>query len=350
MSGGIGARLWPNSRTSFPKQFIDFLGTGRSLLQMTYDRILPLVPKENIYITTNTIYRDQIAAQLPDIAPDHILFEPVRRNTAPAVAWAAYHIAAIDPEASMLITPADQLITREAAFVEAIDEGFRFVQSNPALLTLGVTPTRPETSYGYIQTGTPASGNISKVKTFTEKPGRELAEVFVKSGEFFWNSGIFLWSANTIMEEFHDHAPEIAAIFDKGKKLYATPEEARFIETNFQFCASIPIDTTIMEKSARAYVQTVNIGWSDLGTWSSLYENSPRNRDGNVTQNCHVIANASTGNIFSVDGKKLVMVDSLNDFIIADSGDILLICPKEREQSIRSMVNDARQLFGEKYL
>ena len=351
MCGGIGARLWPYSRTATPKQFIDFFGTGRSLLQMTYDRISPIIPKENIFLVTNAAYRDTIASQLPGINPDHILPEPVRRNTAPAVAWAAYHIAAIDPEASMLVTPADQLITRERDFINAINTGFDFVEANPAILTIGVTPTRPETNYGYIQVGPHFGGDISKVKTFTEKPGRDLAEVFVKSGEFFWNSGIFLWSASSIIDALHEHTPEIAAVFDKGKGLYASDAEDAFISENFPSCPSVPVDTTIIEKSTNTYVETVNIGWSDLGTWSALYDNSPRNRDANVTQNCQVIANASSGNIISVkDADKLILLDSLDDFIVADSGDILLICPKAREQSIRQMVNDARQLFGEKYI
>lgn len=318
---------------------------------MTYDRILPIIPKDNIFLVTNAAYRDTISAQLPDINPDHILLEPVRRNTAPAVAWAAYHIAAIDPQASMLVTPADQLITREYDFINAINAGFDFVETNPALLTLGITPTRPETGYGYIQVGQQVVGDISKVKTFTEKPGHDLAEVFVKSGEFFWNSGIFLWSASSIIDALHDYTPEIAAVFDKGIGLYASPDEARFINENFPACPSVPVDTTIIEKSTKTYVETVNIGWSDLGTWSALYDNSPRNRDANVTQNCQVIANAASGNIISVkNSDKLILVDSLNDFIVADSDDVLLICPKTREQSIRQMVNDTRQLFGEKYL
>ncbi len=351
MCGGIGARLWPYSRTATPKQFIDFFGTGRSLLQMTFDRILPIIPKENIFLVTNAAYRDTVASQIPEINPGNILLEPVRRNTAPAVAWAAYHIAAIDPDASMLVTPADQLITRENDFINAINAGFDFVEANPALLTLGVTPTRPETGYGYIQVGRHIAGDISKVKTFTEKPGRDLAEVFVKSGEFFWNSGIFLWSASSIIDALHDHTPEIAAVFDKGLGIYNTPDEAAFINDNFPACPSVPVDTTIIEKSTKTYVETVNIGWSDLGTWSALYDNSPRNRDANVTQNCQVIANAASGNIISVtNSDKLILVDSLNDFIVADSADVLLICPKTREQSIRQMVNDTRQLFGEKYL
>lgn len=353
MCGGIGSRFWPYSRADRPKQFIDFFGTGRSLLQMSYDRILPLVDKEHVIIVTNDHYAPLVREQLPELADHQILLEPARRNTAPCIAWAAHHIHALDPEASMIVTPSDHLITRELEFINSIDRGFSFVENNDALLTLGIKPTRPETGYGYIQIGSPVEGTdgILKVKTFTEKPDLDLAKVFVESGEFFWNSGIFLWSASSIIDALHDHTPEIAAVFDKGLGIYNTPDEAAFINDNFPACPSVPVDTTIIEKSTKTYVETVNIGWSDLGTWSALYDNSPRNRDANVTQNCQVIANAASGNIISVtNSDKLILVDSLNDFIVADSDDVLLICPKTREQSIRQMVNDTRQLFGEKYL
>ena len=199
MCGGIGSRFWPYSRSSRPKQFIDFLGTGRSLLQMSYDRILPVVQKENIFIVTNEQYAPLVREQLPELAPEQILLEPARRNTAPCIAWAAYHISAIDPEASIIVAPSDHLITRDALFQESILKGFEFVENNDALLTLGIKPSRPETGYGYIQVGQPVGdGTICQVKTFTEKPKLELAKVFVESGEFFWNSGIFLWSAKTL--------------------------------------------------------------------------------------------------------------------------------------------------------
>lgn len=351
MCGGVGSRFWPYSRSCRPKQFIDFLGTGRTLLQMCYDRVKPLVPENNIIVVTNAIYADLVREQLPHIDPAHILLEPCRRNTAPCIAWAANHIYALDPQASMIVTPSDHLITNEIEFVDKLRKGFEFVEANNALLTLGIKPTRPETGYGYIQIGSEVQSGILKVKTFTEKPNLELAQVFVESGEFFWNSGIFLWSASSIIDALHDHTPEIAAVFDKGLGIYNTPDEAAFINDNFPACPSVPVDTTIIEKSTKTYVETVNIGWSDLGTWSALYDNSPRNRDANVTQNCQVIANAASGNIISVtNSDKLILVDSLNDFIVADSDDVLLICPKTREQSIRQMVNDTRQLFGEKYL
>lgn len=351
MCGGIGSRFWPYSRTNLPKQFIDFLGTGRSLLQMSYDRILPIVPRENIVILTNEMYAAEIRRQLPELAEDQILLEPARRNTAPCITWAARHIAALDPEASMIVMPSDHIITREREFEHSIVRGFEFVESHDALLTLGISPTRPETGYGYIQVGaeTPEEG-IYKVKTFTEKPDLELAKTFLASGEFFWNSGIFLWSAKTILDAVALCAPDLDAVFRQGADAFGTDREVAFINSAFPGCVSISIDYAVMERATNVYVETVNFGWNDLGTWSSLYDMSPKNRDANVTQNCRVLAYNSHGNIFAVRDDKLVVVDSLSDYIIADAGDVLLICPKAEEQRIKQMVNDAKVNFGDKYL
>lgn len=352
MCGGIGSRFWPYSRSSRPKQFIDFFGTGRTLLQMSFDRILPLVPKENILIVTNEQYAPLVKEQLPELDDSQILLEPARRNTAPCIAWAAYHIAAIDPEASIIVAPSDHLITRENLFVESIEKGFKFVETHNALLTLGIKPTRPETGYGYIQVGQPVGGqdDICKVKTFTEKPKYELAKVFVESGEFFWNSGIFLWSAKNIINELAVNAPDVSTTFERGIGLYATDAEREFIEQNFPGCVGISIDFAVMEKSQNVYVECVEFGWNDLGTWSALYDNSPKNRDQNVTQNCNVLAYNAKGNIFAVNGNKLIVVDGLQDYIVADAGDVLLICPKAEEQRIKQMVNDVNMAFGNKYM
>ncbi len=350
MCGGIGSRFWPYSRTNRPKQFIDFLGTGRTLLQMSYDRVLPIVPKENVIVVTNAQYAPLVKEQLPDLNDDQILLEPARRNTAPCIAWAAWHIAARDPEASMIVTPSDHLITREKEFEASIIKGFEFVENNDALLTLGITPIRPETGYGYIQIGKEAEEGIRKVKTFTEKPNLELAKVFLSTGEFFWNSGIFLWKASTIKNAFHQHASKIAAQFELGAELFGTPQEKDFIKEQFPACVSISVDFAIMEKAPNVYVECVTFGWNDLGTWSALYDNSPKNIDHNVAQNCNVLAYNSTGNIFAVDGEKLIVVDGLKDYIIADAGDVLLICPKSEEQRIKQMVNDAKLKFGDKFL
>ncbi len=350
MCGGIGSRFWPYSRTDLPKQFIDFLGTGRTLLQMSYDRILPIVPKENIIVVTNARYAALVKEQLPELSDRHILCEPARRNTAPCIAWAAYHIRAIDPMASIIVAPSDHLITRERRFEESIIKGFEFVENTDALLTLGIRPSRPETGYGYIQVGKEVEADINKVKTFTEKPNRELAKVFLDSGEFFWNSGIFLWKASGIIAALSQYTPELAQTFDRGLAAYGTENENNFIVNNFPGCQNISIDYAVMEKSDNVYVECVDFGWNDLGTWSALYDNSPKNRDGNVTQNCNILAYNSTGNIFAVKGEKLIVVDSLTDYIIADAGDVLLICPKDKEQTIKDKVTDAKTHFGEKYL
>lgn len=350
MCGGIGSRFWPYSRTDMPKQFIDFFGTGRSLLQMTYDRILPIVPPENIIVVTNATYADLVRKQLPELNENQLLLEPDRRNTAPCVTWAAYHIAARDPQASMIVSPSDHLITRESVFEHCVEHGFEFVEQHNALLTLGITPTRPETGYGYIQIGEQVEQGILKVKTFTEKPDRDLAEVFVDSGEFFWNAGIFLWKASSILEAVHRFAPDLSATFERGADLFGTPHENEYIKAHFTDCPSVSVDYAIMEKADNVFVECVNFGWNDLGTWSSLYDNSPKNRDNNVTQNCNVLAYGSSGNIFLMPGDKLAVVSGIHDYIVADSGDVLLICPKSEEQKIKQMVNYVRQHFDDKYL
>jgi mannose-1-phosphate guanylyltransferase len=350
MCGGIGSRFWPYSRTSRPKQFIDFFGTGRSLLQMTFDRLLPIIPKDHILVVTNELYADLVREQLPEIQEQNILLEPTRRNTAPCVAWASWHIHAIDNDASIIFTPSDHLITRERDFEAAILNGFDFIEKQDALLTLGISPTRPETGYGYIQVGDKFDGPISKVKTFTEKPSREFAEMFIATGEFLWNSGIFLWRTSTILKAFNEYAPEIAAIFADGEGQYNTSNETQFIRQAFPACQAISIDYAVMEKAANVYVQNVSFGWNDLGTWGALYDMSPKNSEANVASSCRSMSYNSTGNIYAVRGDKLLVVKDLKDFIIADSEDVLLICPKADEQTIKDMVKDARLKYGEKYL
>ncbi|MDE7460074.1 MAG: mannose-1-phosphate guanylyltransferase [Paramuribaculum sp.] len=350
MCGGIGSRFWPYSRQSLPKQFIDFFGTGRSLLQMTYDRILPLVAKENILVVTNADYAPVVREQLPDLADSQLLLEPARRNTAPCIAWAARHVQALDPEASMIVTPSDHLITNELVFQESVRHGFEFVESHDSLLTLGIRPTRPETGYGYIQIGKEVEPGILKVKTFTEKPDLELAKVFVDSGEFFWNAGIFLWSVKSISEAFENLAPDLSREFDKGDGVFGTPGETDFINEHFPACPNISVDFAIMEKASNVYVECVDFGWSDLGTWSALYDNSPKTREGNVTQKCSVMTYNSRGNIFAVRDEKLVVVSGLENYIVADAGDVLLICPMKEEQDIKRMVNDVKERFDDKYL
>lgn len=351
MCGGIGSRFWPYSRAARPKQFIDFFGTGRSLLQMSYDRILPLVPPENIIVVTNAVYAAEVTGQLPGLPATNILLEPERRNTAPCIVWAARHIQALDPEASMIVAPSDHIITRERVFEECVARGFDFVESHEALLTLGIRPTRPETGYGYIQIGREVENGILKVKTFTEKPDIELARVFLESGEFFWNSGIFLWRASAILDACERYVPDLARIFDAGNGTFGTPGEAPFIAEAFPACPSVSIDYSVMEKADNVYVECVDFGWNDLGTWSALFDNSPKNSDGNVAQNCNVISTDTHGCIFAeADAGKLIVASGLDGYIVADSGDVLLIYPMAEEQRIRQVVNDVEQRYGGRYL
>lgn len=350
MGGGIGSRFWPASRTNMPKQFLDFFGTGRSLLQMTYDRFAKILPKENILIVTNESYAELIKEQLPEISDAQILFEPARRNTAPCIAWASYHIRALNPNANIVVAPSDHLIMKEDAFASTIREGLSFVKSSKALMTLGITPSRPETGYGYIQIGESVTDSIKKVKTFTEKPNLELAKVFLETGEFFWNSGIFLWNVNTIISEFESQLPEIAAIFETGNDKYTTPLEQAFINANFLSCPNISIDYGIMEKAHDVSVLCAEFGWSDLGTWGSLYDISPKDEQQNVTLKCDSLLYDSESNIVVLPKGKLAVVQGLKDYIIVESDNVLLICQKEEEQRIRHFVTDAKMKMGEDFV
>lgn len=352
MCGGVGSRFWPFSRDNMPKQFLDFFGTGRSLLQMTVDRVSPVIPKENIILVTNAKYADIIRRQLPDIPAGNILFEPARRNTAPCICWASHHIMARCPDAVVATLPSDHLVLKEEAFARAISSGLDFVASGGRLLTLGIRPTAPNTGYGYIQLGRPVEGSddIRKVKSFTEKPNPEMARIFLDSGEFFWNAGIFIWRAADILESFSEFCPDMAQLFDSGVGKYATPLEHEFISANFPSAQSISIDYAVMEKASNVYVKTVDLGWSDLGTWNALYEISPRGADGNVTQNCNVLAPDCSRSIFAVGGEKIVVASGLDGYIVADNGNALLIYPLAEEQKIRQIVNDVKARFGEKYV
>lgn len=351
MCGGVGARFWPFSRREMPKQFLDFFGTGRSLLQMTVERILPIIDADHIILVTNADYVPLIREQLPDIPECNILAEPARRNTAPCICWAAHHILSLDPEASIVTLPSDHLILKETAFIEAITKGLEFVETHDALLTLGITPSRPDTGYGYIQQGTKVENapDFRKVKSFTEKPTLDMAKVLLASGDFYWNAGIFLWKASNILKAFSKYAPEIAEIFDAGDPYYNTRSEKEFIDKAYPNSPSISVDYAIMERADNVYLQAVDLGWSDLGTWNALYDTSPKNRQGNVTQNCHILAEETSGCVFAVREDKLIVVDGLKDYIIADSSDALLIYPLDKEQEIRRVVNEIRTRFGEKY-
>lgn len=350
MCGGVGSRFWPFSKAAKPKQFIDFFGTGRSLLQTAFDRMQGIVPIDNIILLTNENYESLIIEQLPEIKRDQILLEPARRNTAPCIAWAAHHIKAINPDAKMMVAPSDHLIINVERFKDSVIKAFDFIETRDALVTMGIKPSRPETGYGYIQVGEPVEGNFSTVKTFTEKPNEDLARVFLESGEFFWNSGMFFWSADSIIKALNDCAPDVNTVFEQGQSYFGTPDEREFINANFAACPSISIDFAVMEKAPNVYVETVDFGWNDLGTWRSLYDHSPKNKDGNVTQNCKALMYNSHNNIVAVKGDKLIVASGLEGYIVADVDDALLIVPLEEEQKIKQYVNDLKSKFGDKYL
>lgn len=352
MCGGIGSRFWPMSRTDKPKQFLDMFGTGRSLLQLTVDRILPVCKPENIILVTNRAYVDTIREQLPDIKPEHILPEPARRNTAPCICWVANHIYARNPNASIITLPSDHLILKEVEFHNKLRQGIEFVEGGDRLLTIGLKPTSPHTGYGYIQLGRPVEGHgdILKVKSFTEKPNLEMATVFMNSGEFYWNSGMFLWRADAILKAFQEYAPEVAAIFDAGKGYYGTSREMEFIDKAFPNSPYISIDYAIMEKARNVFVETADLGWSDLGSWKALYQASPKSHEGNVTQGCKVLTNNCSGTIFATTGEKIIVADGLKDYIVADTDNALLVYPIADEQKIRLLVNEVKERFGDEFV
>ena len=344
MGGGVGSRFWPYSRESRPKQFLDIFATGRTLLQMTYDRFSKVVPKENFVVVTNAIYRDLVLEQLPELTPGQILLEPMRRNTAPCIGWATYHIQAKNPNANIVVTPADHLILQEDVFDEAIRRSLDYVHNHPKLVTLGVRPSRPETGYGYIQFTDTEDEHFVKVKTFTEKPNLEMAKVFYESGEFLWNSGMFAWNVRTILDAFHQHLPSLTSLLDEVKEAYATDEEQERVSGIFSQCPNISIDYAVLEKADNVMVLPVDFGWADLGTWGSLYElkrDAPRD---NVALHTEVLFYEATGNIVSCDedaGDQLVVVQGIDDCIVAQSKGVLLICKRDEEQRIKEFMSEA---------
>ena len=350
MSGGIGSRFWPFSREARPKQFLDFFGTGRSLLQMTVDRFKKILPVENIYIVTNKEYAQMVQDELPELKPNQILLEPMRRNTAPCIAFATYHINSFAPDANIVVAPSDHLILKEDEFLNIIQNAYEFVEKNNTLLTLGIRPSRPETGYGYIQMSDEQLDGVTKVKVFTEKPNLELAKVFHESGEFLWNSGIFIWNNKTILDSFHQYLPEITTSFDQGKEFFGTDKEKAFIDETFPFCPNISIDYGIMEKANNVYVQAADFGWSDLGTWGSLYEISDKDEDANAALIADTLFFDSSENVVTLPAGKLAVIQGLDGYIVAEADGVLLICKKEEEQRIKQFVADVKLKYGEKFI
>lgn len=339
MAGGIGSRFWPLSKEDKPKQFIDIFGTGRTFIQQTFERFNSIIPTENFIVVTSDKYKDIVLEQLPQLSESQILCEPIRRNTAPCIAYAAYHIAAKDKDAVMVVSPSDHIVTNQHLFEEVISYAMDFAENNDALMTIGIKPDRPETGYGYIQTDSDDKrGNVCRVKTFTEKPNIETAKLFVESGEFFWNSGIFLWSGTSIMKAMKENIPEVVSVFDKGIGTYNTPGEQAFINNIYPECKNISIDYAVMERAKNVFVSCADFGWSDVGTWGSLFVNSQKDSNNNVGTNNNIITNVTYNTIIKVPKGKKVVIDGLDNYIVVDSEDALLIYPKDKEQEIRAHV------------
>ncbi len=351
MAGGAGSRFWPLSRYAKPKQFLDILGTGRTFLQQTYDRFSKIVPTENFIVVTNTNYKRLVNEQLPQLKEDQVLLEPLRRNTAPCIAYATSKIKARNPNAILIVAPSDHVILKEDEFIHQIKNGVDFIKENDALLTLGIKPCRPETAYGYIQVKKRIDfkelQNLYSVKLFAEKPDLQMAGIFVESGEFFWNSGIFIWSLQSISAAFETYLPNVWSLFESGVKRYNTPDEVHFVNKIYSEMQSISVDYGIMEKAGNVYVLTADFGWSDLGNWGTLYENREKDESGNVISGDNILIYDTKNCIINISGEKIAVLQGLDGYIIAESNDILMVCKMEDEQQIKKFVTDVRIKKGD---
>jgi len=354
MAGGVGTRFWPMSKVSRPKQFIDVLGTGKTLIRMTFERFEKICPVNQIYIVTNDIYKDLVLEQLPELEESQVLCETARRNTAPAVAYANYRIKQENPDAIVIVAPSDHIILKEDEFVKDIKIAVKAAEENDWLLTLGIKPSRPDTGYGYIQfldeKVYEEEPLLRKVKTFTEKPNLEIATSFLASGDFLWNSGIFVWSLKSIMSAFNQHLPEVSSLFEAGKEKFNTGEEEKFIKDTYAVCKNISIDYGIMEKAENVYVLSVDFGWSDLGTWGSLYTIRDKDKNENTVVGNNVMLYETQNCIVNVPKNKLVVLQGLDDYIVVEEDNTLLVCRKLDEQQIRQFVNDVKTEKGDSFV
>ncbi len=351
MAGGIGSRFWPMSRTNYPKQFLDILNIGRTLIQSTYDRFAKFIPKENIYVVTFEDYAHIVAEQLPELSKANILCEPSRKNTAPCIAYVSYKIHLLNANANLICAPSDHLITDDDAFIKICNEALKFTAHIKGLLTLGIKPTHPNTGYGYIQYETLAVGeNIYKVKTFTEKPTVEIAKAFIASGDFLWNAGIFVWQVKNIIKAFEKLLPEIHEVFDAELNNFNTDAEKEAIERIYPLCVNISIDYGIMEKADNVYIMPSSFGWSDLGTWASAFQNLEKDYLENAVVGDNVMIIDATNNLVHASNKKLILLQGLNDYVVVDTKDVLLICKKDKEQEIKEYVAEVKRNKGDKFL
>lgn len=346
MAGGVGSRFWPKSRNNFPKQFIDILGLGKSLLQLTYDRFLNICSSENIYVLTNEQYINVIAEQLPTLDKNNIIAEPSRNNTAPCIAYASFKIAGLNPDAKIIVAPSDHLILDEKTFLDKVEAALNFAGANDALLTLGITPNRPDTGYGYINYERQGNKGIHKVNRFLEKPNLEKAIEFVSSGDYVWNAGIFIWKVSAILTALEKYAPEVYQLFLKGRGLYNTPSEYRFIQENYPLSPNISIDYAIMENAENVYTVPGEFGWSDLGTWASLYEVMDKDESNNVFTGFNASLPGTENCMIQLPKEKVAIIKGLSNYIIVDDGKVLLIYPKQQEQEIKEVSKGVVALCG----
>lgn len=350
MAGGVGSRFWPKSRNHFPKQFLDILGIGKSLLQLTYERFLKLCPAENIYIVTNSQYSDLILDQLKGISADQLISEPSRNNTAPCIAYAAFKIAALNANANLVVAPSDHFILYEDVFIERISFALDYTSKHEALLTLGISPTRPDTGYGYIQYAAEVEKGIFKVAQFREKPDLQKAQEYLAAGNYVWNAGIFIWKAETIINALKKYTPEIYHLFEAGNPYYNTPEERTFIDSNYPSAPNISIDYAIMEQADHIYTIPADFGWSDLGTWNSLYETAEKDDTSNVVSAPQAHITATKNTIIHIPADKLAVIKGLDNFIVVDDGNALLIYPKDQEQEIKEVVKQMTEAYGDQFI
>lgn len=355
MAGGIGSRLWPLSRKGYPKQFHDILGCGRTLLQQTYDRYSRIVPKENIIVSTNIEYSELVREQLPEIGVEQILHESSFRGTAPSIAYVACHIRQLNKNANIVVAQSDQLILDENLFVDTIGKGLDFVAENNKLVIIGIKPTCPETRYGYIQIDNDISvtdkSSIYKVRTFTEKPAYEFAQIFMKSGEFYWNSGIYIWNVQTVIDTLAKMLPDMMNDLERVfAELPNRDERRRRVYEIYTSFPNVSMDLAVMERADNVFVQVGEFGWADIGTWDSLYSTLPKDADGNLNMRSHAIMYNSHDNVISLPEGKLAVIQDVEGLLIVDSGNVLMVCRKGNEGDIRKFLNDARMKMGEEYI
>jgi mannose-1-phosphate guanylyltransferase len=336
MAGGVGSRFWPASRETLPKQFLDILGVGKSLIRLTYERFTSLVPPERILVVTNKMYKGLVAEHIPEIPTSNIITEPSRNNTAPCVAYTALRLEAMNPEATFVIAPSDHVILKEAEFLSKIKQALEHASTNEAILTLGIQPTRPDTGYGYIEAKS-GSGDMQEVISFREKPDTAKAQEYLAAGGYYWNAGIFVWSVKTILNSFQKNASEILDILSKDKSKYNTAAEQDYIDDVYPQTPSISVDYAILEKATNVYTIPVDIGWSDLGTWNALHAYMDKDEQGSVVIGDNTLLVDSNNCIVKSDAKKLVVIKDLKDYIVIDEEDVLLVYPKSQEQEIKAL-------------